>query len=130
MLVLASQMEGTLVDKDLRPVPNVRVERAWDWGWNDNTGSDVCTTDAQGHFQFPKVTRFSLFAKLPIVQPQVAIRIVAHGPEGPVSLLSLMKVNYADHGETSGRPFTIVCRLDLEPGPSAGGFWGTVVEVK
>lgn len=31
MLVLASQMEGTLVDKELRPVPNVRVERTWNW---------------------------------------------------------------------------------------------------
>jgi hypothetical protein len=130
MLVLASHMEGNLVDKDMRPAANVRVERTWDWGWNGKTGSDVSTTDAQGRFEFPKVNGFSLFAKIPLAQPQVAIRITADGPEGAVVLFSLMKVNYADRGETDGKPFKIVCRLDLKPGPTAGGFWGTVIEVK
>lgn len=71
MLVLATHVEGTLVDKDLRPVPNVRVERAWKWVWNGKRGSDVCTTDARGHFEFPVVKGFSLTASVLPHQPQI-----------------------------------------------------------
>ena len=130
MLVLASQMEGTLVDRDLHPIPNTRVERTWDWSWNGKTGSDVSTTDPQGRFAFPKVTGFSIFARMPIVQPNVTIRVTAAGPEGQVLLLGLIKDNYADRSETRGKPFNIVCRIDLKPAVSAGGYWGTVVEVR
>lgn len=129
MLVLVSQMEGTLVDRDLRPVPNVRVERTLEWGWNGKTGSDVFTTDAQGRFSFPNVKGFSLLAGVLPVQPQVQIEITAHGPAGSVLLFMLIKKDYADRSEMKGKPFNIVCRIDLEPGPSAGGYWGTVVEV-
>jgi hypothetical protein len=129
MLVLASHMEGTLVDKDRHPVPNVRVERTWKWALNGKTGSHVSTTDAQGHFEFPKVTRFSLAGLLP-VQPQVRLQITAHGPKGPVLLFEVNKDDYVDRSEMSGKPFNIVCRIDLEPGGSVGGYWGTVIEVK
>lgn len=129
MLVLVSQMEGTLVDKDLRPVSNVRVERSWEWGWNGKKGSDVSTTDAQGHFQFRKVTGFSLTAILPH-QPQIEISITAQGPSGPVALYERTKSDYDDNSEMGGKPLNIVCRIDLEPALQLGRYWGTVIEVK
>ncbi len=131
MLVLASQMEGTLVDKDLRPVPNVRVERTWEWGLNGKRGSNSATTDAQGHFEFPKVTGFSVLAMVLPIEVQVDIRITAYGPEGPVLLLSRLKKDYADRSETKGKHSNFVCRIDLEPGPQLdNSYWGTVIEVK
>lgn len=129
MLVLASQMEGTLVDKDRRPVPNVRVTRTWDWGWNGKKGSDVSTTDTQGHFEFPTVRRFSLTAGVLPHQPQVTLNITADGPTGPVLLFEVIKQDYSDRSELDGKPFNIVCRLDLTPGLNTG-YWGTVIEVK
>lgn len=128
MLVLASHLNGTLVDKDHRPVPNVRVERTWEWAWNGKTGSDISTTDGQGHFEFPKVRRFSIVGVLP-VEPRVRIDITAHGPNGPVLLLGVAKSDYFDGSELDGKPLNIVCRLDLEP-EVYNGHWGTIIEVK
>jgi hypothetical protein len=130
MLVLASQMEGTLVDKDLQPVPNVQVERTWHWGWNDKKGSNVSKTDARGRFEFPKVTGFSLLAAALPVERQIQLTITAQGPKGPVELFSLIKQDYADRSELKGKPIHIVCRIDLEPGIQPNGYWGTVIELK
>jgi hypothetical protein len=129
MLVLASHMEGTLVDKDLRPVANVRIERTWEWAWTGKKGSDVSTTDTQGHFEFPKVTRFSVTAFLPH-QPQIYTDIIAHGPAGPVLLYQQTKPDYDDRSETDGKLFNIIFRIDLEPGVQLGKFWGTAIEIK
>lgn len=127
--VLASQMRGTVVDKDMRPVPNVRVERTWEWPINGRKGAHVRVTDAYGNFEFPRVRRFSLLAFLPS-EPCLAVDIKAHGRNGPVELLSLQKKNYTDRSETDGKPFNVVFNIDAEPGTSAGGYWGTVVEVR
>jgi len=128
MLVLASKMEGTLVDKDRRPVPNVRVTRTWDWGWNGKKGSDVSTTDALGHFEFPKVARFDLTAFLPH-QPQIDLTITAESSAGPVLLLLLTKQEYTDRSESDGKPFNVVCQIDLTA-EYRTGYWGTVIEVR
>jgi len=127
--VLASHMQGTLVDKDMRPVPNVRVERTWDWPLNGRKGADVSVTDEKGHFEFPKVTRFSILGFVP-AEPNVQLTITAHGPRGPVEIFSVIKKDYKDRSETDGRPFDIVCDVDGEPGGTASGYWGTVVEVR
>lgn len=129
MLVLATHVEGTLVDKELRPVPNVRVERAWKWVWNGKQGTDVCTTDAQGHFEFPVVKGVSLTATVLPHEPQIDLSITAHGPDGPVLLYEVTKSDYSDRTK-SGKPLNFVCRIDLEPGLTLGKYWGTVIEVK
>lgn len=129
MLVLATPMEGTLVDKDLRPVPNVRVERTWKWAWTGRQGSDVYTTDVQGHFEFPMVKGFSLTASVLPHQPQIDLSITANGPNGPVLLYEVTKSDYSDRTK-SGKPLNIVCRIDLEPALTLGKYWGTVIEVK
>jgi len=121
-------MEGILVDKDRHPVPNVRVTRTWDWGWNSKQGSDVSITDARGHFEFPMLKRFDVTAYLPH-QPQITLGITAEGSTGPVLLFRLIKDDYSDRSEMDGKPFNIVCQIDLTPGYNTG-FWGTVIEVK
>lgn len=130
MFVIASRMQGTLVDKDLRAVPNVRVTRTWEWAWNGRKGSDVSTTDARGHFEFPQVKRFSLTAGVLPHEPVITLEITASGPEGPVLLIYLSKRDYSDGSELPSNATSFVCRIDLTPGRTDAGYWGTVVEVK
>jgi len=127
--VLCSQIAGTLIDKERRPVPGVRVQRTWKWAWNGRTGSEETATDAQGRFAFPQVTGRSLTAGVLSHEPAIDQEITAHGPLGPVLIFAAQKMNYDDNGENDGRPLDIVCLIDKAPGRGAG-FWGTVVELK
>lgn len=129
LLVLATRAEGTLVDKDLRPVPNVRVERTWEWAWTGRKGSDSFITDAQGHFEFPRVKGFSVTALVLPHEPQINLRFIAHGTNGPVSLYEVIRSDYFERAGDD-KPLNFVSRIDLEPGITLGMYWGTVVEMK
>ncbi|MEY4579590.1 MAG: hypothetical protein RL701_4293 [Pseudomonadota bacterium] len=131
--VLCSPLQGSLVDKQGRPVPGVLVERMWNWGWNGREGSDKVTTEASGSFAFPRVTRWSLTALIFPHQPIIEIRVYARLPSGPLTILSMNKLNYREEGELERSErisLNMVCRSDLEAGISAGELWGTVVELK
>lgn len=54
--------------------------------------------------------------------------IEAHGSNGHVDLFAYVKSNYANDGEL-GKPFNVVCRIDLEPRIYAK-YWGTIIEIK
>lgn len=56
-LVLCSALEGTLVDKDKKPLAGVQIERTWHWHWGDKKGSEKTVTDTQGRFSFPEIRR-------------------------------------------------------------------------
>ena len=122
-------MEGRLVDANMRPVPDTRVERTWDWGWNSKKGTQTTTTDAEGRFEFPTVIGRSLTAGILVHQPQITQRVKAQGPDGAVTLFAVDKNDYRDNSERNGKPLRVVCRIDMKPGISAGDFWGTVVEL-
>lgn len=124
-LVLASELEGRLLDgEDGRPVSGVTITRTWSWAWTSRDGLDQTVTDAEGRFRFEEVLGRSLTAKFIPHEPGVRQELTAELPGGNLTLLSLQKSNYDEHGELGGRPLRIACRTDLEP-DARGFFWGT-----
>lgn len=127
--VMASRMEGVLVDGAGRPAAGVRVTRRWSWAWNGRNGADVTVTDAQGRFVFDEVRLApGLTGRLPHA-PGIGIEVTADLPGtsgGALTVLDLKKRNYESDGELDGRPFRIRCRTDIEP-DARGFFWGTCV---
>lgn len=122
--VMASALQGVLVDGAGQPAADVPVTRRWTWAWNGRTGSDRTVTDAQGRFAFEEVSVSpGLTGRLPHA-PGIGIEITAELPDGALTLLDLKKRNYDADGELDGKPFRIRCRTDLEP-DARGFFWGT-----
>ena len=122
--IMASRMQGVLVDGADRPASGVTITRRWTWGWNNRSGEDRAVTDAQGRFGFDEVAvRAGLTGRLPHA-PGIGIVITADLPAGPLILLDLKKRNYDPDGELDGKPFRIRCRSDTEP-EARGFFWGT-----
>jgi hypothetical protein len=132
-LVLCSELDGTLIDKDRKPVPDVKVKRTWHWHWKNKKGEQEVVTDAEGRFAFPAVRRFGV---LPAVFPHEAMiemRLYARAPgiSIPVLLMLTAKRNYRENGELNGRrPLRMVFRIDMEQRVFPTGFVGTVVEME
>ncbi len=132
-LVLCSELEGTLIDKDRNPVSNAKVKRTWHWHWNDKKGDDEVVTDAQGRFAFPAVRRFGVLSAVFPHEPMIDTRLYAEAPgrSSPVRLLLTGKRNYRENGELDGKgPLRVVCRIDMEEHEFPQGVLGTVVELK
>lgn len=122
--VMASALQGVLVDGDGTPAAGVRVTRQWTWGWNGRTGSGDAVTDADGRFSFPEVAVSpGLTGRLPHA-PGISIELSAEIDGADLTLLDLKKRNYEPDGELDGKPFRIRCRTDIEP-DARGFFWGT-----
>jgi len=125
-VVLFSEFHGVLVDGGGKPQPGVRIERKWTW--NGESSGDETTTAADGSFRFPDATSTSLMAAILPHEPVISQDVIAHGPDGPVTLWGATKHSYARNAELDGRPIDVKCRIDIEPN-SDGPFWGTCVEV-
>lgn len=126
--ILASALEGQVVDTAGAPAADLALERRWSWPWTGETGAQTARTDAEGRFAFPEVTGRSLTAGWVPHEPNVRAELVAEGPEGPVMLLAIAKSSYAAGSEALkvglSPPLRVRCRIDAEP--SADGlYWGT-----
>lgn len=97
-MVIFSELHGQVLSGGA-PVAGAAVERSWDWGLTDEKGKDATTTDAQGQFRLPAVSRRGgLRAWLPH-EPFVeqTIRVTHAGQTFDVWMLD--KRNYRAGGE-------------------------------
>ncbi|WP_156254597.1 carboxypeptidase-like regulatory domain-containing protein [Sandarakinorhabdus oryzae] len=97
-MVIFSELHGQVLSGGA-PVAGASVERSWDWGLTDEKGKDSTTTDAQGNFRLPAVSRRGgLRAWLPH-EPFVeqTIRVTHAGQTVDVWMLD--KRNYRAGGE-------------------------------
>ncbi|MEY4583194.1 MAG: hypothetical protein RL701_7897 [Pseudomonadota bacterium] len=127
-LILVSPFKAQLVDNDSKPVPGVRIERTWEWVWGKKSGRDETVTDAEGRFQFARVTARSVSATLLRHEPLVGHRVTTKSPSGAEVLLwSSAKHDYEENGENKGRAIDVVCGIDkLPPGKRINA--GTAVD--
>lgn len=130
-LVLCSEFEGRLVDRDGRAQLGVPVTRRWVWAWGEKSGEDRTETDAEGRFRFAEVRGTSWTASIVPHSPSVKQEVIAEAPSGPVLLYSIDKHNYDRDGELLGRGIDgpgirLTCRIDQEA-DGDGPFWGTCV---
>lgn len=112
-MVIFSELHGQVLEGG-KPVAGAAVERSWNWGLTDETGSDRTTTDADGQFRLPAVSRRGgLRAWLPH-EPFVeqTIRVSRGGQALDVWMLD--KRNYQAGGE-------------LGPGKSATALAVTII---
>lgn len=128
-LVLASQVNGQLVDEGGAPQPGIKIVREWRWVWNDKTGADETTTDNDGRFSLPEVTETSFWAGLTPHEPKIDTTVTAQAPSGSVLLFEVSKRDYAPDAELADRGLTgpginVTCRIDKKP-DGKGPFWGT-----
>lgn len=127
--IMCSEFNGVLLDAHGEPMPGVRIERSWRWGWSGDAGHDETVSDGQGRFRFPRVTRSNLLSSIIPHEPEVRQEIKAFGESGPVVLWAHAKHNYVDNGELSGRPIKVVCGIDKAP-PGEVLYYGTCVEAR
>ena len=97
-MVIFSELHGQVLAAG-QPVAGATVERSWDWGLTDEKGSDRTTTDAQGQFRLPAVTRRGGLRGMLPHEPFVeqTIRVVHGGAAQDVWMLD--KRNYRPGGE-------------------------------
>ncbi|MEM9783113.1 MAG: carboxypeptidase-like regulatory domain-containing protein [Pseudomonadota bacterium] len=123
-MVFFSAVEGRLVSEDGTPAAGVRVSRTWQRGGEGERGEDDTTTDAEGRFSFPEVTRSSFWAGIIPHTPVIGQTMTAHLPDGELRIWLLSKNSYDRNSELGGRATKIVCRVDKEP-DNAGPVFGT-----
>ena len=128
-LCLFSEVEGIALDHG-KPVVGAELERIWNLGYDESTGSDKTTTDEKGYFRFPKVTKFYILpGVLPFMQPVIAQSINIYFEEEKFEAWMTSKWDYKEDSEL-GKQIRIICHLDKEPGftdiPSRpnGAIWG------
>ena len=126
-VVLFSAVSGVLVDASGAPQAGIRIERKWNW--KGTPKSDEAVTGPDGTFRFPEVSDSSIMASILPHEPVIGQDMIAHGPNGPVTIWGHTKHSYEANSELEGRPLNISCRIDKEPGDE-GLYWGTCVEAK
>ncbi len=113
-LCLFSEVEGVVLDHG-KPVVGAELERIWELGYDESTGSDKATTDEKGYFRFPKVTRFYILPGiLPFMQPVIAQTINIHSEGKKVEAWMTSKWDYKEDSEL-GKNIHIICHLDRTP---------------
>lgn len=113
-MCLFSAVKGVVLDHG-KPVEGASIERSYKWMWNDQTGNDAATTDAQGAFSMPAIWRHSFLGSLlphePVVRQTILIKVAGKSYEAWM----FNKGEYAENGELRGRPISLICRLEAEP---------------
>jgi hypothetical protein len=113
-LCLFSEVEGIVLDHG-KPVVGAELERIWDLGYDESTGSDRTTTDEKGYFRFPKVTRFYILPGiLPLMQPDVGQDIFVFYQGKKIDAWSTTKKDYKINSELD-KPIKLICNVEREP---------------
>ena len=114
-LCLFSGVEGIVLDHG-KPVVGAAVERSWNLGYDESTGSDKTTTDEKGYFRFPKVTKFYILPGiLPFMQPVIAQDIFIHYRGEKIKAWRSIKWDYKINSELN-KPILLICHIEKEPG--------------
>lgn len=113
-MCLFSAVRGVVLDHG-QPVKGASIERSYKWMWNDQTGNDETTTDAQGAFSLPVIWGQSLFGSLMPHEPNVRQTILIKYAGKSYEAWLFNKGEYAENGELKGRPISLTCRLEAEP---------------
>ena len=113
-MCLFSAVKGVVLDHG-KPVEGATIERSYKWMWNDRTGEDAATTDAQGAFSLPVIWGHSFFGSLMPHEPYVRQTILIRHAGKSYEAWLLNKRGYVENDELNGRPISLVCRLEAEP---------------
>lgn len=113
-MVLFSAVRGTVL-QDGKPVSGAAVDREFEWAWKSETGRDGTTTDANGAFALPDITRKSLFGSLLPHEPLVKQTITITHAGKTYKAWVMFKRDYDENGELNGKPIVMTCRLETEP---------------
>lgn len=113
-MCLFSAVKGVVLDHGA-PVEGARIERTYNWGWNDKKGGDHAVTDGQGAFALPSLWGSSLLASVLPHEPVVEQTILIHHGGNVYKGWMYDKHNYAENGELRGKSISLVCRLEAEP---------------
>lgn len=130
-MCLFSAVHGVVLDHG-KPVAGATIERSYNWGWNDQSGGDQTTTDAQGAFALPAIWGRSLLGAIlphePVIEQTILIKYAGRTWKAWMK----DKHNYHENGELAGldddgklfgydasgklvgRPISLVCRLEAE----------------
>ncbi len=112
-MCLFSAVRGVVLDHG-KPVEGARIEKSWEWAWNDRKGHNETVTDQHGTFAFPPVWRRSLLASLLPHEPVVVQTILIHFAGKTYKAWMFDKHTYQENGELENRPIHIICRLESE----------------
>jgi len=113
-LVLFSAVSGTVL-LDGKPVAGAKVDREFDWAWKSEKGHDGTSTNAEGHFALPAITRSSFFGSLLPHEPLIKQTITINHAGKAYQAWVLFKRDYDNNGELDGKPIALTCKLDTEP---------------
>ena len=96
------------------PVKDALVTRWFEFGFTEESKTDTATTNSNGEFTFPQISRLSLLASIAPAQPDVPQKIsITHGGKEYLAWL-FTKKNYDANGELRGKPIDLVCELTNE----------------
>lgn len=119
---LFSAVNG-IVLLDGKPVSGAEVEHFYHWDGPDKSNRITVKTDAEGWFSvdaiYDDAAMTYFLPTSPSIQQELTIR--HEGREYEAYLV--FKENYDENGELGGKPLSLVCDLDDEPG-NDGGFYG------
>ena len=113
-MCLFSAVKGVVLDHGV-PVEGATIERSYDWGWKNQSGSDNTLTGENGEFALPAIWGWSILGSLLPHEPFVTQTIlITHGGKSYKGWL-MDKRGYEENDELDGRPISVTCRLDTEP---------------
>jgi hypothetical protein len=111
--ILFSNVRGVVLIRGT-PVKDALVTRWFEFGFTEESKTDTATTNGNGEFAFPEISRISLLASIAPAQPDVPQKIsITHGGKEYMAWL-FTKKNYDANGELRGKPIELVCELTNE----------------
>ncbi|MEZ5578865.1 MAG: DUF6795 domain-containing protein [Candidatus Competibacteraceae bacterium] len=113
-LYLFSEVNGLVLSKG-QPIPNVEVERIYNWGWKDITKQETVMTDQEGRFHFDSISESSFFGSIVPHEPVITQKILIHYQGEDYKAWMYTKHNYEENGELNGKPIRLACDLNSEP---------------
>jgi hypothetical protein len=115
-LVIFSAVEGQIMNEG-RPVSGATISRSWVWPWGKENNSDSATTDQNGRFSLPEISRSSLMASILPHEPNIYQKITVNHANVTTEIWENFKHSYKPGSETdAAQPqIRVSCEITSEP---------------